>query len=339
MDLGNRNKNLEYYILDESQLNIGDIILTSSSSKLSSIIRTVTRGEYSHVMLYVGGWSCIDSTTNGVNSHNILRILFSSKNDCKILRYRVPLSENEIKSIISFVRHKNGTSYSISEAVRAGIGTQKNNENLNRQFCSRLVAQAYTYAGLNIVKNSNYPSPEDIHCSEYLIEIEAAVRKASNDEMEVLNDKYNGVEVHQKSINYILKKSRKATRIDVQTFSQLNQMLSDFPEYDDIISELLITSGYLMHWEIDLKANPWIYDYSLFKKHFPDKEFQINLARKQLIVENERAEMFEEILFSHFCRFQQHELKSFALQIQLYLKLMDLNRMRIQVWEEIIKRH
>ena len=126
MDTFKKKTSPDVYILDDNKLCDGDIILTTTSLKVSKLIRTFTGGEFSHAMLYVGGHCCIDSTTNGVQSHNTQRIAFTNPKYCKVLRYKDKLSETQILTITTFARNIVGTAYSIPEAILAGIKIVKN---------------------------------------------------------------------------------------------------------------------------------------------------------------------------------------------------------------------
>ena len=69
------------YLLNRDVLKKGDIILTCSEEKPSKIIRTLTRSEYSHAILYVGEASYIHSDLSGVHSGNTQRLVIEDVGD------------------------------------------------------------------------------------------------------------------------------------------------------------------------------------------------------------------------------------------------------------------
>jgi hypothetical protein len=56
--------------LNESALQIGDIILTTTTDLLSKGIRKVTGSDISHALICVESYSVIDATGDGVHSRN-----------------------------------------------------------------------------------------------------------------------------------------------------------------------------------------------------------------------------------------------------------------------------
>ena len=62
------------YLLEKDKLEIGDIILIKSESRISQMVRRLTGSQYSHAMLFVGVSSIIDSDGYGVQSNNLQRI-------------------------------------------------------------------------------------------------------------------------------------------------------------------------------------------------------------------------------------------------------------------------
>lgn len=337
MQTSNEPTKFEFYLLDDNKLEIGDIVLTTTSHKLSKIIRAVTKGDYSHAMLYVGGNSCIDSTGNGVQSHNTQRLLFPSSKFCKVLRHKDPLTKEQTDLITYFVRSKVGTAYSIPEAIQAGIKIRDNVRELNKQFCSRLVAQAYRSAGLQIVANADYSSPEDINNSKELVEVEGALRLASSKEIEFANEENTPLKRQEKSHNFIFKKTQELTGFDIQTFEQLNGMLFHFPQFDEQVLGILIESGYLELWKMDIERNPWFYDYSEFEKRFTNKQQRQEIGKKQALSEMEIRSRFRTTFETLLSGFKERPLKSLTIQIALYQQLIELSETRMNVWEQAMK--
>ena len=83
--------------------------------------------------------------------------------------------------IIDLARAEIGTRYSTIEAIRSVVNLQK--PRLKRQFCSRLVARVYNGAGINLVPDADYCSPEDLRRSPLLVEIPAETELVSEEEL------------------------------------------------------------------------------------------------------------------------------------------------------------
>jgi len=148
----------------------------------AEFIRKVSKRGYSHAMLFVDGTSVIDADGPGVHAHNPRRMLFKNENDTIVLRADVA-TKDMLFQIEQFARSKVGTAYSIEEARKSIRRPGTSDADLNRQFCARFVAQAYEYAGVNIIDEPNYCTPGDIERSPLLKIVPNILRKATNDEI------------------------------------------------------------------------------------------------------------------------------------------------------------
>jgi hypothetical protein len=123
----------------------GDIVLTTTSEPMSQTIRKVIGADISHAMICVAKSSVIDSTGDGGYARNIERIILEPGCAGYVLRPSKPLTIDQLHNVISFARSGVGTRYSktgAAKSVLAGFAPGR------RQFCSRLVAQAYREAGV-----------------------------------------------------------------------------------------------------------------------------------------------------------------------------------------------
>lgn len=149
-----------------SILHRGDIILTTTPVKMpSALIRRVTRSDISHAMLCVSFGSVVDSTSEGVASRNIQKLLYDEASPIYVLRLKDSPPESLVEKLVSHARSLVGTRYSLIEAAASSIPEfwkHSGKRASKRQFCSRLVAQAYASAGVSIVKNPDYCTPDDI---------------------------------------------------------------------------------------------------------------------------------------------------------------------------------
>ena len=104
------------YLLDRTKMKPGDIILTRSNEKNSSLICRITKSDFSHAILYVGESSYIHSDPYGVHSSNIQRLLIEQVQYAKVVRVDNPVA---IKQAITYARLQIGTSYSKISAANA----------------------------------------------------------------------------------------------------------------------------------------------------------------------------------------------------------------------------
>ena len=248
------------YLIPIEELRKGDILLTSENSTTSKVVRKATKSDFSHAILYVGSGSYIHSDANGVHSGSLQRLIFDTADNVTVLRSEC--SPEVIDQVCLFARSKIGTKYSVKSAINARLKTSKK-ENENRQFCSRLVAQAYEYAGVVLVKDASFCTPEEIFNSTKTDKVSCKVRKATDSEVNFARSE-NPL-VRQSAItNEILSKVRAVSKEDIQTLDQITQYVITHPVHDDEISKIYKDSGYLTMWEYEIQKNAWRYDGELF---------------------------------------------------------------------------
>lgn len=320
------------YLLDTEVIAQGDVILTAQSRFTSAAVRKATKSDFSHVILYVGGGSYIHADGSGVHSANTQRLLFASQGIARCYRPTGCTAE-QIDNVCRFARSRVGMEYSVPEAVkskfrRAGAHADSS----NRQFCSRLVAQAFEFGGINLVINPNYCYPEDIAQSEQLLEISGCIREATEAEVAFAQSE-NPIEKQSEVTNEIFRKVRSLTDKDIQTFEQLTQLVISYPNYDSAVSTIVMESGYLTFWKIDVLRNPWRYSKEAFERVPVPHDEKLRVAEQELAVARAQLNQYGQMadFFSrHWSKYRLHYL---ALELQLYTKLVELCRDRIVVAE------
>lgn len=316
------------YLLDLDQIELGDIILTRSSERESILIRQLTKSNYSHALIYVGSSSYIESNGLGVQSNNLQRLLFENTDDVVVLRLREENLKSLLPGVVAFARQKIGTEYSTSEAKLALLEKDILAKEENRQFCTRFVAQAYLEAGIKIVNNPDYCTPQEILESQELVIIDGLARKAMNKEIEFALNKNNPLEKQIAIHNYIFENARNITGCDIQTFDQLGKYVLENLKRENEIIEIIEKSGYLEMWKIDVERNPWHYDYKDFLKHYPDPKQRKHVGYHLVITEKEIRERFYITLDTHKCSYSFYEQKYFKIFIELYKRLIELSEER-----------
>lgn len=139
----------------------GDVVLTTTPERVSQVIRKVTGADISHAMICVGKPSVSDSTGDGVHARNLERLILEPGCGGHVLRPVKQLTTDQLHSVVSFARAAVDTRYSMTGAAKsvlAGFVAGR------RQFCSRLVAQAYRNAGVNIVSDADFCHPQTSRC-------------------------------------------------------------------------------------------------------------------------------------------------------------------------------
>jgi hypothetical protein len=308
-----------------SALVRGDIILTTTTAKVSKAIRFGTKSDISHAMICVQHGSVIDATGEGVHARNVQRLFFDDACALHVLRLKENLTAAQGDQICQFVRQAIGSEYSTREAVRTIIGGS--DQWTRKQFCSRLVAQAYASAGIKLVNDPNYCAPADLANSSLLVAVPNATEPVRDAEAERWTAHRDLSGAMRGAINAVLESARKKNK-SIQTFEDVTPHLIEHPEDDAYFADLLQSSGYLTVWQLNTERNRWQYeDADLAELPFDkcaeycrgtlEEEFGPNRY-----VINRGA--YRSLSF-------QFKLTSFALLFELYDFLASLHRQRVAV--------
>lgn len=321
------------YIIPISELEKGDILLTCENSATSKVVRKSTGSDFSHAILYVGSGSYIHSDANGVHSGNLQRLLFDAPENVTVLRGRCNL--DTLNQVCMFARSKIGTRYSVKSAINAKLKASKK-ENENRQFCSRLVAQAYEYAGIKLVENASFCTPQEILESQIIKEVLVKVRKATEEEVDFAISE-NPIEMQSSITNEILSRVRKLTSQDIQTLEQITQYVIDNPVHDQEVSNIYRESGYLTMWEYETTKNPWRYDGRIFiNLPLPASEL-IEMAKFEKDSAEERLALYKNNLEQYFYINEIHKLEYSSIHFYLYKKLVENTLDNINAAEYVLE--
>lgn len=315
------------YLLDIDKLEEGDIILIRSESRISQMVRRLTKSQYSHAILYVGVSSIIDSDGYGVQSNNLQRILIEKEDDAVILRLKDGNKKENLFEVEVFARQKIGTEYSTDEAKIAAISKELEAKEPNRQFCTRFVAQAYESAGIKLVENADYCVPEDILKSPEVTEVKDVLRKASKKEIEFANSE-NPLVKQREIHNSIFRKARELSGQDIQNFEQLNDLIIKTPAIDVEITDFVRNSGYLTMTEDDIEKNPWHYNAVKMIEHYKNPEIIVDTAIFFATTEEKSRERLNMTIYSLIQLNKVYPREYFKMEIELYGKLLDFSYQR-----------
>lgn len=270
-------------IINIDVLQTGDIVLTTSTQKVSSLIRSAINSDISHAMICVAYGSVMDSTSEGVQARNIQKMFYDDDSAIYILRTREPLSANALKNVIEYARGSTGTSYSMLEAAAVVIPKLAKSKSV-KQFCSRMVARAYASAGVSLVADPEFCSPEELKNSQLLKKIEPAWSYVSDEEMSTISEA-GDTTVKMREVTQELLRRVRALDESIENLNDINQVLIRRPDLDRQISDALRSSGYLDHWKVEQSRFPWRYDSVLivqFYHSLPDKNPILDYCRATL---------------------------------------------------------
>lgn len=326
------------FILKIENLEPGDVILTSESSKTSKAIRLGTKGDHSHAMLYIGN-SVIHATLEGVYSKNPQRLIYDNESDVTVLRINQRPTEETIRKICSHARRLAGGLYSKREAALSiALNDGESAAKSSKQFCSRLVAQSFRAAGIDVVVNSDYCTPEDIRKSSAFKRIDGVVRPASEAEIQ-FSKSDDPVADNQRMMFSWLNKTRdiaKKLEMEIQHESDVAELLQKHPDLDSQVCEFLEESGYLKHYDYDMNINPHRYKVEAFMRQFgASKDMLAQGISEAMNIEPGIIVHHVQNLFSAGLNYRISGLRYNALHEELYRNILRLSLLRVTVLKEV----
>jgi hypothetical protein len=233
-----------------------------------------------------------------------------------------------------FARSQIGKSYSVKEAMRTKIPLYKG-EIMNRQFCSRLVAQSYEFSGIKLVNNSDYCTPKDLQKSALTKAVLGCLRVAEEHEIEFASS-LSPIQRQTEITNAILAAVRKLTDRDIQSFEDLDQFVIDNPAYDIEITDIVKNSGYLSMFDHEITQNPWRFDGEILLSLNYERSYKRERAKFEL-----ESAVNQVNLYSHNYLMCQNirgrfALRYFEMKMDLYKKLINLMNQRIDAANYVI---
>lgn len=335
---------MKKFIINPATLKIGDITLTREDAPISKTIRKSLSCDYSHVLLYVGHFSCIHADGDGVHSINMQRVLFDDESDIKVIRHSNPdLPQETLDKACKYARSRIGTEYSTADAVRSGISRKLNKPpklDPKYQFCSRLVAESYAYAEIYIHDDPAWCTPADILESNQFVEIYNVTKIATQAEIEFSkNEEKNTISKQTKITNSIMSAAKSITGRDIQTFDELLIEVIKNPKIDNEVASLIEQSGYLKIWADDIIKSPYRYfkhDYEHMESiDSVDLEFietELGMARRDMT----RFEEMRSSLVNLIRNFGKRE--TILQHIVLYQVLWSLAHQRVELFEWLLSK-
>lgn len=248
-------------MFDLPRLQKGDVLFTRSKL-IGDGIAKATDGRFGHVMLYLDDL-IIHADTKGVWSKNPQRILVNDQTRLAAFCPKVALSANHLQRIEDYARSRVGSLYSIPEAAKSRqASTTTGRYILDRQFCSRLVAQSFAEAGINLVVNFDYCTPNEIARSALLQEIPGAVRQADAAEIAFKGTSDFNLELQVETnrwLNRVRSLAERHQLAPIYSQSDVGRWLLDHPKFDAEVCAYIQETRYLTFFDADARNNPWRY--------------------------------------------------------------------------------
>jgi hypothetical protein len=313
--------------LNETALQIGDIILTTTTDLLSKGIRKAIGSDISHALIYVESHSVIDATGEGVHSRNTQRLYWEDECAVHVLRLAEGLDVTQSRRIVNYVRGRIGTRYSKIEAVRSVLGGESSAS--RKQFCSRLVAQAYDSAGLDLVADPDYCTPEQLKNSTRLVDVHDAVQTISAEEIKLWDGIHDTPKSMRDATNILLSGAR-TKNAQIENLNDIDHHLVATPGDDGYFADLYAKSGYLTVWVAEYEKNRWQYDLpSMIAAQITD-EAKMQYCEILLGDDEEGLVRFEVNRAGYSLLFEEFHLETFRQLKALYEKLVELHLHRRQ---------
>lgn len=312
----------------------GDIVLTTTPEPLSRTIRTVIGADISHAMICVGKSSVIDSTGDGVHARNLERIVLEAGCAGHVLRPLKSLTADQLRAVISYARASVGTRYTMLEAgksVLAGLIPGK------RQFCSRLVAQAYREAGVALASDADFCHPGELLTSRLLVEVPDVLRDLTPEEEEYWRGDLDHVEVMRQSTNVLLTRARDLSS-SIESLNDIDAYLVEHPEADDHLVDALKSSRYLELWRDEFERNSWQYNVVMMEGHDRSDERKRRYCEELLEDEKLGHNRFVLNHAGYVSLNFAHPRRYFALKVELYDRLASFHARRVKAAKDWLAR-
>lgn len=321
------------YVLNWQDLQIGDIVIDREESDESRKIRRATKSDYSHAGIYVDG-TIMEANGIAVQSVNPQRRLYDSPDDVVVLRCE-SAEDNQLIKACLFARSEFGKEYSISKLS-------------NTQYCFRLVAEAYDYAGIEIVKTPTRCNANDFINSELLHVIPDMTRVATKRDLEIANsdgvmkDKghYNqqseeAADMFSLVRQYISEQGGEDVDV-IQDDGKMFEYLISHPEFDDGVSCVIKDHPYFTLWQEHEKIYPWEFDSVLLRAKAG--VYAMEAAKQILDSCYNMTSIGWEVMYDIVTNiYETHHLKTADVYVNLYRNLLQMKSRREKTAREILE--
>lgn len=257
------------FVFNEPIMQPGDILLMNT---YESQRRLMPGCIYDHAAIYLGDAFLMEADGTGVVMNHIYSYAFREAEHGCILRLKTT-SHKIIDDMLFWIRSRMAMEFGTQQARM--VNTYRNSDKKdqsNRTFCSRLVAQAYHQAGIDVVSNPDYCAPDDFLSSNQLEQISPSLQTFTEEMiLTVMNsqNKRNSSEWNT-CLAEMFENMRHLYGDDIQTMDQLLISAVHHTDKDDEAIDLLKKQKWMTPPSEQTKLIwPWFCDDDTFFKHFP----------------------------------------------------------------------
>jgi Permuted papain-like amidase enzyme, YaeF/YiiX, C92 family len=156
---------------DPSHLRAGDVVLEMGSGLHSKGIAAADHGDFSHALMWIGGTDFIEAVGEGARVISFARIIVEKRNKWTVLRL-VDDAAHADKAAWEARRiaHKG---YDLKGAINTKLRIRSKPDH-TKLFCSQLVAEAYSRAGVSLVEGvtAEFVTPRMLQNESLLTRVE-----------------------------------------------------------------------------------------------------------------------------------------------------------------------
>lgn len=318
------------YIYDLNKLLPGDVILKRTPGEnISERVMEATHSDYSHAMLYLGDSSYMD-VGQRVQARDLQRYIIEDPDDTCLLRLNEEhWNEEIICKSIEYARSVVANPFSIRDALNIE-GGRTSTSTPNTQICTRLVSQAFQYAGLQIVGNIEMCTPQEILESTYFTIVTDVLREASDFDIR-FSKTHDVIEDMVAATDKLVTLMTDFAGGELRTVEAITNYAITHPEDDAKIASILKESGYLDVLELDKKYNPHHYDPVQFIEFYGESYYHAALQEVDICLRS--VGMYETELKKY--KWIQSNISFHSqyleLQIDLYNRIIQSYRERTMV--------
>ena len=260
------------YIFNPYNLLPVDILLMNTYEE---DMRARMQCKFEHAAIYIGDAFLMEANGAHVVMSHIYSYAFREFDHACVLRLK-KASPLTLKEIARNARKQMGREYVNRMQLRL-VSKYKNTEKQdesNKSFCSRLVAQSYFYEGIKLLPNADFCEPDDFLKSDHLVSVPDAITEFHEDLAKVvMNQQQQREETEIESPNAELFQALgKLYGKDIQDLGQALSPSQLSPELNDRAIEIIKSSKMFKHMDVVKASTPWMFDDEQFLTHYNNVE-------------------------------------------------------------------
>lgn len=260
------------YIFNPYNLLPGDILLMNTYEE---DMRARMKCKYEHAAIYIGDAFLMEANGAHVVMSHIYSYAFREYEHACVLRLKKS-SPFILKEVARNARKQMGREYVNTmqfRYVRAYKNTDKQDES-NKSFCSRLVAQSYLSEGIQLLPNADYCEPDDFLTSELLEVVPNTITEFHEDLAKVvMNQQQRREETEIESPNAeLFHELSKLYGLNIQDLGQALLPSQSRPELNERAIEIIKSSKMFKHMEEVKATSSWLFDDAQFLSHYANAQ-------------------------------------------------------------------